>query len=112
MDGLSSKTSGFTILGANILRTASEPVWSRAVDHRSVQKPFIGGVLDAVMANYLILGGTDGSDPLPSSGELGANLTLSGTPGSRQDRPFALWVTLAPHLKGAGIETLVPRPRN
>ena len=28
-DGLSSKTSGFAILGANILRTASEPVWSR-----------------------------------------------------------------------------------
>jgi len=55
-DGLSSKTSGFAILGANILRTASEPVWSRAVDHRFVQEPFIGAVLDAVMANYLIQG--------------------------------------------------------
>lgn len=26
------------------------------MDHRSVQEPFIGGVLDAVMANYLIQG--------------------------------------------------------
>ena len=80
------KTSGFAILGANILRTGSEPVWSRAVDHRSVQKPFIGGVLDAVMANYLILGGTDGSDPLPSSGELGANLISSLTRRTRRAR--------------------------
>jgi hypothetical protein len=29
-----------------------------------------------------------GQHPPPSSGESGANLTLSGTPGSRQDRPF------------------------
>ena len=36
------------------LRTASEPVWSRAVDHRFVQELFIGAVPDAVMANYLI----------------------------------------------------------
>jgi hypothetical protein len=36
------------------LRTASEPVWSHAVDHRFVQELFIGAVPDAVMANYLI----------------------------------------------------------
>ena len=36
------------------LRTASEPVWSHAVDHRFVQELFIGAVPDAAMANYLI----------------------------------------------------------
>ena len=33
------ETSGFAILGANILHTGGEPVWSRSVDHRFVQEP-------------------------------------------------------------------------
>ena len=36
------------------LRTASEPGWSRAVEHRFVKELFSGAVSDAVMARYLI----------------------------------------------------------
>src|ERR1700724_3083490 len=36
------------------LRAASEPGWSRAVEHRFVKELFTGAVLDAVMARYLI----------------------------------------------------------
>jgi len=36
------------------LRAASEPVWSRAVQHQFVQQLFIGAVPDTVMARYLI----------------------------------------------------------
>ena len=78
-DGLSSKTSGFAILGANILRTASEPVWSRAVDHRFVQEQFIGAVLDAVMANYLIQG--------PPLSRLLLDSARAGVPTTRRIRP-------------------------
>ena len=37
-----------------ILRPASEPVWSDAVRHRFVNELFAGAVPDAVMARYLI----------------------------------------------------------
>ena len=36
------------------LRSASEPGWSHAVEHRFVQELFAGTVPDAVMARYLI----------------------------------------------------------
>jgi thiaminase/transcriptional activator TenA len=36
------------------LRAASEPGWSRAVEHRFVKELFTGAVPDAVMARYLI----------------------------------------------------------
>ena len=36
------------------LRAASEPDWSRAVQHQFVQQLFIGAVPDTVMARYLI----------------------------------------------------------
>jgi thiaminase/transcriptional activator TenA len=36
------------------LRAASEPGWSRAVEHRFVKELFSGAVPDAVMARYLI----------------------------------------------------------
>ena len=36
------------------LRDASEPQWSRAVEHRFVKELFTGAVPDAVMARYLI----------------------------------------------------------
>jgi thiaminase (transcriptional activator TenA) len=36
------------------LRTASEPLWSRAVGHRFVTELFAGALPDAVMARYLI----------------------------------------------------------
>src|SRR5438045_5874675 len=37
-----------------ILRAASEPAWSDAVQHRFVNELFAGAVPDAVMARYLI----------------------------------------------------------
>ena len=37
-----------------ILRAASEPAWSNAVEHRFVKELFAGAVPDAVMARYLI----------------------------------------------------------
>jgi thiaminase (transcriptional activator TenA) len=36
------------------LRAASEPQWSRAVEHRFVEELFTGAVPDAVMARYLV----------------------------------------------------------
>src|SRR6266436_3770733 len=37
-----------------ILRAASEPGWSQAVEHRIVNELFAGAVPDAVMTRYLI----------------------------------------------------------
>jgi thiaminase (transcriptional activator TenA) len=49
-DGANFMAERFT----QTLRVASEPGWSRAVEHRFVKELFTGAVPDAVMARYLI----------------------------------------------------------
>src|SRR5262249_29068727 len=49
-DGTKLMSERFT----ETLRAASEPGWSRAVEHRFVKELFSGAVPDAVMARYLV----------------------------------------------------------